>query len=94
MTDRQLAEFTELFGADAASRYDDESWRDAWAPRIGAVTMVSDGFLPFRDNVDHAAAGATVVVEPGGSTRTDEVVAAAAEHGITHVQTGLRLFHH
>lgn len=95
MTDRQLQEFTSLFGAEAAAPYDDLVWRREWAPRIGAVTMVSDGFLPFRDNVDHAAAaGARVIVEPGGSTRTDEVVAAAAEHGITHVQTGLRLFHH
>jgi phosphoribosylaminoimidazolecarboxamide formyltransferase / IMP cyclohydrolase len=35
-----------------------------------------------------------VIVEPGGSARTSEVAASAAAHGITHVQTGLRLFHH
>jgi phosphoribosylaminoimidazolecarboxamide formyltransferase/IMP cyclohydrolase len=41
-----------------------------------------------------AAAGVTTIVEPGGSARTGEVAASAAAHGIAHVQTGLRLFHH
>ena len=54
-----------------------------------------DGFLPFRDNVEYAAAaGVTTIVEPGGSARTGEVAASALAHGIAHVQTGLRLFHH
>ena len=45
--------------------------------------------------VEHAAAaGVTTIVEPGGSTRASEVVDSAAAHGIAHVQTGLRLFHH
>ena len=57
--------------------------------------MTSDGYLPFRDNVEHAAAaGVTTIVEPGGSTRTSEVADSAAAHSIAHVQTGLRLFHH
>jgi phosphoribosylaminoimidazolecarboxamide formyltransferase / IMP cyclohydrolase len=57
--------------------------------------MVSDGYLPFRDNVEHAAAaGVSTIVEPGGSTRAGEVAGSAAAHCITHVQTGLRLFHH
>ncbi|WP_442923449.1 hypothetical protein [Microbacterium sp. KUDC0406] len=95
MTRAQRAEFAELFGAEASDRYADAGWRDAWCADLAGVTLVSDGFLPFRDNVDHAAEyGVATIVEPGGSTRTDEVVAAAAEHGITHVQTGLRLFRH
>ncbi|MFB7251275.1 hypothetical protein [Microbacterium sp. NPDC056234] len=95
MTRGQSADFAHLFGADAAARYDDPSWRDAWARDPGDITLVSDGFLPFRDNVDHAAEfGVSTIVEPGGSTRTPEVAAAAHEYGIGHVQAGLRLFHH
>jgi phosphoribosylaminoimidazolecarboxamide formyltransferase/IMP cyclohydrolase len=59
------------------------------------VTMVSDGFLPFRDNVDVAHEyGVRCIVEPGGSTRTPDVQAACREHGIELVHTGVRLFRH
>jgi phosphoribosylaminoimidazolecarboxamide formyltransferase/IMP cyclohydrolase len=95
MTRGQLTEFASVFGADARSRYDDATWRDEWMGGLGGVTLSSDGFLPFRDNVEYAAAaGVTTIVEPGGSARTGEVAASAAAHGIAHVQTGLRLFHH
>jgi phosphoribosylaminoimidazolecarboxamide formyltransferase/IMP cyclohydrolase len=95
MTAGQLAEFQALFGDEARGRYDDETWRDQWLASLTGVTLASDGFLPFRDNVEYAAAaGVTTIVEPGGSARTDEVAASAAAHGIAHVQTGLRLFHH
>ena len=57
--------------------------------------MTSDGYLPFRDNVEHAAEyGVTANVELGGSMRAQEVTDAAMRFGIKHVQTGLRLFHH
>ena len=95
MTPGQLAEFTSLFGAAASRQYAGAAWRDDWLKGIGDVTLVSDGYLPFRDNVEHAAAaGVTTIVEPGGSARTAEVAASAAAHGISHVQTGVRLFHH
>jgi len=95
MTPAQREEFAGLFGAEAADRYGDDGWREEWAARLDDVTLVSDGFLPFRDNVDHAAEfGVGTIVEPGGSTRSDEVAAAAAGHGIDLVRTGLRLFHH
>lgn len=95
MTRSQQGEFTELFGAEASVRYSDRDWREEWAEKLDDVTLVSDGFLPFRDNVDHAAEyGVRTIVEPGGSTRSDEVAAAATEHGIDLVATGLRLFHH
>jgi phosphoribosylaminoimidazolecarboxamide formyltransferase / IMP cyclohydrolase len=95
MTAGQLTEFEALFGADARGRYDDATWRDEWMGGLGGVTLTSDGFLPFRDNVEYAAAaGVATIVEPGGSARTGEVAASAAAHGIAHVQTGLRLFHH
>ena len=57
--------------------------------------VASDGFYPFRDGVDEAAkAGATAVVQPGGSIKDDEVIAAADEHGIAMVLTGVRHFRH
>ena len=55
----------------------------------------SDAFFPFRDGVDHAAdAGITAIVQPGGSVRDDEVIAAANEKGLAMVFTGTRLFRH
>jgi phosphoribosylaminoimidazolecarboxamide formyltransferase / IMP cyclohydrolase len=55
----------------------------------------SDAFFPFRDGLDAvAAAGATAVVQPGGSVRDQEVIAAADEHGIAMVFTGRRHFRH
>jgi phosphoribosylaminoimidazolecarboxamide formyltransferase/IMP cyclohydrolase len=54
--------------------------------------MASDGYLPFRDNIDYAATGGvTAVVEPGGSRRTPEVQQTAHDLGIRHITTGLRL---
>lgn len=55
----------------------------------------SDAFFPFRDGVDHAAAaGVRAIVQPGGSVRDPEVIAAADEHGIAMVFTGRRTFRH
>ncbi len=60
----------------------------------GAV-MASDAFFPFRDGLDNAAAvGVTAVIQPGGSVRDEEVVAAADEHGIAMVFTAMRHFRH
>jgi phosphoribosylaminoimidazolecarboxamide formyltransferase/IMP cyclohydrolase len=95
LTRSQRDEFVRLFGATAADLYDEPEWREDWVRASAGLTLVSDGYLPFRDNVDHAAeCGVSTIVEPGGSTRSGEVAAAAAELGIAHVQTGLRLFHH
>jgi phosphoribosylaminoimidazolecarboxamide formyltransferase/IMP cyclohydrolase len=57
--------------------------------------VASDAFFPFRDGLDEAArAGATCVVHPGGSVRDAEVIAAADEHGMAMVVTGVRHFRH
>jgi phosphoribosylaminoimidazolecarboxamide formyltransferase / IMP cyclohydrolase len=67
---------------------------DAGLPVPGAV-MASDAFFPFRDGLDAAAeAGISAVIQPGGSMRDDEVIAAADEHGIAMVFTGMRHFKH
>jgi phosphoribosylaminoimidazolecarboxamide formyltransferase/IMP cyclohydrolase len=69
--------------------------RDEWRERLTEVAFVSDGYLPFRDNVDHAQRhGVAYLAEPGGSIRSDEIADACREHGITLARTGLRLFHH
>lgn len=60
----------------------------------GAV-MASDAFFPFRDGIDNAATnGITAVIHPGGSMRDEEVIAAANEHGMAMVFTGMRHFKH
>ncbi|HVX96799.1 MAG TPA: bifunctional phosphoribosylaminoimidazolecarboxamide formyltransferase/IMP cyclohydrolase, partial [Polyangia bacterium] len=57
--------------------------------------MASDAFFPFRDSVDEAAkAGCVAVIQPGGSVRDDESIAAADEHGMAMVVTGERHFRH
>jgi len=68
--------------------------RDAELEVAGSI-LSSDAFFPFRDGIDAAAAaGVQTVVQPGGSIRDEEVVAAANEHGMTMVLTGRRLFRH
>ena len=69
--------------------------RAAWLAECNGVALASDGFIPFRDNIDHAARhGVSFIAQPGGSTRDAEVAEACREHGIAMVHTGLRLFHH
>ena len=62
---------------------------------IASSVMASDAFFPFRDTVDQAAElGASAIIQPGGSMRDDESIAAANEHGIAMVFTGVRHFLH
>ena len=66
----------------------------AQLPVVGSV-LASDAFFPFRDGLDEAARhGITAVIQPGGSVRDDEVIAAANEHGLAMVFTGVRHFKH
>ena len=68
--------------------------QNAGLPLKGSV-VASDAFFPFRDGLDVLAeAGATAVIQPGGSMRDEEVIAAADEHGIAMVFTGARHFRH
>lgn len=63
--------------------------------RANGTVCASDAFFPFRDGLDAAVkAGAAAVIQPGGSVRDDEVIAAADEHGIPMVFTGKRRFRH
>ena len=62
---------------------------------VPGSVMASDAFFPFRDGIDAAAeAGIAAVVQPGGSMRDEEVIAAADEHGLAMIFTGMRHFRH
>lgn len=62
---------------------------------IKGSALASDAFFPFRDNIDEAAKlGITAIIQPGGSIKDDESIAAADEHGIVMVFTGIRHFKH
>jgi phosphoribosylaminoimidazolecarboxamide formyltransferase/IMP cyclohydrolase len=62
---------------------------------LNGSAVASDAFYPFRDGLDEAAnAGARAVIQPGGSIKDDEVIAAANEHGIAMIFTGMRHFRH
>jgi phosphoribosylaminoimidazolecarboxamide formyltransferase/IMP cyclohydrolase len=72
-----------------------DAWAAGSARALAGSVAASDAFFPFRDGLDAiAAAGATAVVQPGGSVRDDEVIAAADGHGLAMVFTGRRHFRH
>ena len=93
------AERTLAIGAGQMSRVDAVNVALMKAQQSGThlagSVAASDAFFPFRDGLDPvAAAGATAVVQPGGSIRDPEVIAAADEHGLAMVFTGRRHFRH
>ena len=66
-----------------------------WLANLTGVTVGSDAFFPFGDNVERAhRSGAAYIVQPGGSIRDDHVIATCDKYGIVMAFTGLRLFHH
>ena len=66
-----------------------------WLPKLEGISLSSDAFFPFRDNIDQASKrGVDYVVQPGGSNRDKEVIAATDEYGMVMAFTGIRLFHH
>jgi phosphoribosylaminoimidazolecarboxamide formyltransferase/IMP cyclohydrolase len=83
-------------GAGQMSRVDSAriAAQKAQLPLRGTAAA-SDAFFPFRDGVDEIAkAGATAIIQPGGSVRDDEIIAAANERGLAMVFTGVRHFRH
>lgn len=86
-------------GAGQMSRIDSVFMAIHKAQQAGHDTngcvLASDGFFPFADNIERAAAaGISAIIQPGGSLRDAEVIAAANQHGIAMVFTGSRLFRH
>lgn len=90
---------TLAIGAGQMSRVDSSRiavWKAGEAKHsLKGSVLASDAFFPFRDGIDAAAkAGATAVIQPGGSIRDDEVIAAANEHNMAMIFTGTRHFKH
>lgn len=69
--------------------------KQSFLETITGVAMVSDGFIPFRDNVDHAQRhGVSFMAQPGGSARDGDIEAACRQYGISLAHTHVRAFHH
>lgn len=69
--------------------------KKAWIAQMSGVTVGSDAFFPFGDNVERARkSGVDYIAEPGGSIRDDNVIEVANKYGIAMAFTGMRLFHH
>jgi len=89
MNRRDSSRIAAMKAAEAAEKY---GWDKS---RTVGSAVASDAFFPFADGLLAAAeAGATAIIQPGGSIRDDEVVAAADEHGLAMVFTGMRHFRH
>jgi phosphoribosylaminoimidazolecarboxamide formyltransferase/IMP cyclohydrolase len=69
--------------------------KKAWIATQSGVTVGSDAFFPFGDNIERARkSGVAYVAEPGGSIRDDNVIQAANKYNMVMAFTGMRLFHH
>lgn len=88
-----LADWRKYFAEKPAPFTREE--KDAYLKTVKEVTLASDAFFPFSDNIERAAkSGVKYVAEPGGSVRDDLVIDAANKHGMVMAFTGMRLFHH
>ena len=66
-----------------------------WIARLTGVTLGSDAFFPFGDNVERAhQSGVQYIAQPGGSIRDDQVIETADKYNMVMAFTGMRLFHH
>ena len=69
--------------------------KKAWLDTLSGVSLGSDAFFPFGDNIERAhKSGVSYIAEPGGSIRDDNVIDTCDKYGIAMAFTGLRLFHH
>ncbi len=72
-----------------------EAEKKEWIAQMSGVTVGSDAFFPFGDNVERAhKSGVQYIAQPGGSIRDDQVIATADKYGMVMAFTGIRLFHH
>ncbi len=72
-----------------------EEEKRAWLSNLSGVSLGSDAFFPFSDNIERAKkSGVQYIAQPGGSVRDDEVIACCDRYGMTMAFTGIRLFHH
>lgn len=93
VTPREKATWNEIFAEPPQPLTNEEKRR--WLREMSGVVLGSDAFFPFRDSIDRAVvSGVQYVLQPGGSTRDDEVIRACDEYGMVMVFSGVRLFHH
>jgi len=93
MTDKELQNWKRLFENPVEPLTQDEKRR--WLSNLKGVSLSSDAFFPFRDNIDQASKrGVSYIVQPGGSRKDHEVIWAADEYGMAMAFSDIRLFHH
>jgi len=93
MTAPELLAWNSLFTGPAEALSVIE--KEEWLTKLAGVSLSSDAFFPFRDNIDQASKrGVHYVVQPGGSNRDEEVIAATDDYGMVMLFSGIRLFHH
>ncbi len=93
MTPLEYKQWLALFKEEPAP-FDEEA-RKTWIAKLQGVSMASDAFFPFRDNIDQASRfGVRYVLQPGGSLRDQDVIDAANQYQMTMTFSKLRLFHH
>jgi AICAR transformylase/IMP cyclohydrolase PurH len=93
VTDAEKANWSNIFIESPHQLTAEE--RRAWLDGMSDVALASDAFFPFRDSIDRASkSGVKYVVQPGGSNRDEDVIAACDEYDMTMVFSGVRLFHH
>jgi len=93
MTEPELRAWKSKFSAPVEALPQEE--KTAWLAKLKGVSLSSDAFFPFRDNIDQASKrGVNFIVQPGGSNRDEEVISAADEYEMVMAFSGIRLFHH
>ena len=93
MTDPELRAWKSQFSAPVEALPQEE--KTAWLHKLRGVSLSSDAFFPFRDNIDQASKrGVNFIVQPGGSNRDEEVISASDEYEMVMAFSGIRLFHH
>ncbi|MFP4015495.1 MAG: phosphoribosylaminoimidazolecarboxamide formyltransferase [Halanaerobiales bacterium] len=93
VTDKEIEAWEKSF-EEIPSRLSKEE-KEEWRSGLKGVSLCSDAFFPFRDNIDRAyRSGVKYVVQPGGSIRDDVVIEACNDYNMTMACTGIRLFHH
>jgi len=93
ITEAEIKEWSKVFKFIPRRLTRDE--KEEWLSQFKEVSLGSDAFFPFRDNIDRAyKSGVKYVAQPGGSVRDDLVIEACNEYGMVMCFTGVRLFHH
>ena len=93
MTAPELRAWKSKFSAPVEALPQEE--KSIWLAKLKGVSLSSDAFFPFRDNIDQASKrGVNFIVQPGGSNRDEEVISASDEYEMVMAFSGIRLFHH